>query len=310
MRIVFLGYHDFGFEALDTLLDGGDEVVRVVTHRDDPKENIYFRSVAKRAEEAGIPWETRESQPTGRLPQILQRIEPDLIVSAYYRRMIPARWLELARFGGVNLHGSLLPKYRGRCPLNWVLIHDEKRTGVTLHRMTAEVDAGDILAARAVDIAPRETAGSLAGKLVGEVRPLLEEVLPRLRQGDLRGTPQVSTEASTFGGRRPEDGRIDWKRTAREVDCLVRAVTRPYPGAWTEVAGRRLLVWVGQEVPETEACGLSRPGLVLAKDGGQFTVQCGTGAYRIEEFEWPDGEISASGVAEGIVLGDGPVLIG
>ncbi|MEQ8765651.1 MAG: formyltransferase family protein [Planctomycetota bacterium] len=293
MKIVFFGYHDFGVEALDSLIETGDEIAAVITHRDDPDENRYFRSVADLAKRNGVPVEYREDQEKGRLRRLLEETEADLIVSAYYRRMIPEALLGLARHGGVNLHGSLLPKYRGRCPLNWALIHDERETGLTLHRMVARADAGEILGARAVAIEDRETAHTLAQKLVAEVKPLMAEVFPRLRRGDFAGVPQVESEATTFGGRRPEDGRIDWSKTARQVDCLVRAVTRPYPGAFTEIDGRRLRVWSGHACSTTGDARL--PGRILECERGRIKVQCGEGAYCIEDCEWWEaGGISTS----------------
>jgi methionyl-tRNA formyltransferase len=306
VRIVFFGYHDFGYEALSYLIESGDEIARVVTHRDDPSERIYFRSVAERARAAGIAVEYREDMKPGRLKRLVEEAAPDLIVSSYYRRMLPPCLLEIVPRGGVNLHGSLLPKYRGRCPLNWVLLHDELETGLTLHEMVAEPDAGAILAQRAVAIAPLETAATLAKKLTAEVRPLLSKVFPEIRNGTAVAVPQRESEATYFGGRRPEDGRIDWREPVRRIDCLVRAVTRPYPGAFSERSGRRLTIWAGRGEPSDSA--REQPGTVSRSFERGWTIACGGGSLRIEELQW-EGEFHSrhvgsdpSGLCQGDVL--------
>lgn len=271
MKILFFGYGEIGAVGLEFLLGQGEAVVAAVTHRDDPRETIWFRSVEKLARAAGVPvWIAEETD----LEAVATSAAPDLILSFYYRKILPRRVLDRARLGGMNLHGSLLPKYRGRSPINWVLVNGEKETGVTLHHMTPRADAGDIVAQRRVAIAPRETALSLSRKCAAETRLLLEETWPLIREGRAPRVPQDERPATKVGGRRPEDGRIDWSWPAERVDGLVRAVTRPWPGAFTTVDGRKLMVWAGEPVE-----GAGRPGEV--RPGG--IVACGVRAFKVTE---------------------------
>jgi methionyl-tRNA formyltransferase len=272
MKILFFGYSEIGAVGLEFLLGQGEGVAAVVTHRDDPHEARWFRSVAEIARKACVPVHVAEETD---LEALAASVKPDLILSFYYRKMLPMRVLAHARLGGVNLHGSLLPKYRGRAPVNWVLVRGERETGVTLHHMVARADAGDIVAQRRIDVAPRETALTLSQKCAAETRRLLEETWPLIRAGRAPRIPQDDRLATTMPGRRPEDGRIDWTQPAERIDGLVRAVTRPWPGAFTTFGGCRLMVWAG----EPAEGGSGRPGEVLA--GG--LVAAGGGAFRVTD---------------------------
>lgn len=243
MKIAVFAYHDIGYECLKTLIEWNEEIVGVVTHEDNPDEEIWFRSVAKLARSHGLPVFTPVNPNT---PDFVNRIggmEPDLILSFYYRRLLSKELLAIPRLGGINLHGSLLPRYRGRCPVNWVLINGESGTGVTLHYMVAEADAGDIIAQRAVAIEIEETALSLFHKLTAAATQLLRETYPLIKAGSAQRIPQDSRQATSFGGRRPEDGRISWESSSLAIHNLIRAVTHPYPGAFTSYGGRKLYLW-------------------------------------------------------------------
>ncbi len=271
MRIVLFGYGEMGCTGLEFLLSQGEDVAAVVTHRDDPDERRWFRSLAERA--AGLPLLYGEEVD---LEREMERLRPELILSFYYRSMLPMRVLGKAARGALNLHGSLLPRLRGRAPLNWALVEGEKRTGVTLHHMVKAPDAGDIVAQRGWDIGPRDTAKDLFDRAVAEARILMEEVWPAIREGRAPRIPQDASKATYRGRRRPEDGRIDWSWPTSKVDGLVRAVARPFPGAFTTLDGRQVMVWAGRP-----AAGKGEPGRVLAEG----VVATGDGAYRVEESE-------------------------
>lgn len=271
MRILLFGYGEMGRAGLEFLLGRGETVSAVVTHRDDPKEKRWFRSLAELAGEAMVPVEYGED-----LDGLPRRARPDLILSFYYREMIPMRILEGAPRGALNVHGSLLPKLRGRAPLNWALVEGEARTGVTLHHMVKAPDAGDIVAQRGWDIGPRDTAKTLFDRAVSEAKILLSEIWPKILDGSAPRIPQDASKATYRGRRRPEDGRIDWTSPTRRIDGLVRAVTDPFPGAFTFVKGSKLMIWQG--VP---AEGRGIPGTALDAS----TVATGDGAYRIERME-------------------------
>jgi methionyl-tRNA formyltransferase len=243
LRHVVFAYHDVGYACLEELRRTGDEIVAVITHADDPGEEVWFRSVRQLAEAHGLPVFCPENVNTPEWVQRLAAWQPDFLFSFYYRKLLAREILALPRRAALNMHGSLLPRYRGRCPVNWVLIHDEHETGVTLHYMEEKPDRGDIVAQRAVPITDTDTARTLFDKLTAAAAALLRDVYPLLRAGTAPRQPQDHTRASYFGGRRPEDGRIEWSASARAVFNLVRAVTHPYPGAFTTWNGRKLLVW-------------------------------------------------------------------
>ena len=236
MKAVVFAYHEVGARCLQALLDGGVDVALVITHTDDPNERIWFTSVAEVARQAGIPVITPDSASDPAVQTRIATIAPDYIFSFYYRQMIPMSVLNLARIAPLNMHGSLLPKYRGRVPINWAVLHGETETGATLHIMAEKPDAGDIVAQQAVPIGPDETAGEVFAKVTAAAAETLTGVLPRLLNGDVPRQPNNLAEGSYFGGRKPEDGRIHWQQTAAQVYNLIRAVAPPYPGAFTDIA--------------------------------------------------------------------------
>ncbi len=235
MRAVVFAYHEVGARCLQALLDGGVDVQLVITHTDDPNERIWFTSVAEVARQAGIEVITPESASEPEVQARIAGIAPDYIFSFYYRQMIPMSVLNLAKILPLNMHGSLLPKYRGRVPINWAVLHGETETGATLHVMAEKPDAGDIVAQQAVSIGPDDTAGDVFAHVTTAAANTLKGVLPQLLKGDVPRRPNNLAEGSYFGGRRPEDGRIHWEQTAAQVYNLIRAVAPPYPGAFTDV---------------------------------------------------------------------------
>ena len=236
MKAVVFAYHEVGARCLQALLDGGVDVQLVITHTDDPNERIWFTSVAELAAKANIPVITPESASEPDVQARIAAIAPDYIFSFYYRQMIPMSVLNLAKIAPLNMHGSLLPKYRGRVPINWAVLHGETETGATLHVMAEKPDAGDIVAQRAVPIGPDETAGEVFANVTAAAAETLKGVLPQLLKGNVPRSPNNLDEGSYFGGRKPEDGRIQWEQTAQQVYNLIRAVAPPYPGAFTDVA--------------------------------------------------------------------------
>lgn len=235
MKAVVFAYHEVGARCLQALLDGGVDVQLVITHTDDPNERIWFTSVAELATKAGIPVITPESASEPDVQQRIAAIAPDYIFSFYYRQMIPMSVLNLARIAPLNMHGSLLPKYRGRVPINWAVLHGESETGATLHVMAEKPDAGDIVAQQAVPIGPDETAGEVFAHVTAAAANTLAGVLPQLLTGEVPRRPNNLAEGSYFGGRKPEDGRIHWDQTAAQVYNLIRAVAPPYPGAFADI---------------------------------------------------------------------------
>ena len=311
MRVLFFGYHSVGSACLPVLLEfgSGATVAALVTHEDDPDEEVWFETPGPIAREAGIEILTPSKAELGstEFRERVRSLAPDLILSVYYRYMIPMSVLEVAPLGGVNLHGSYLPEYRGRCPVNWQVLHGATRGGVTLHRMVEAPDAGDILAQKPVALGSRETARSLYLKLVPAAELLFRETWPRIASGDVSGTPQDHSAASYFGGRGPEDGRIDWSEGVANVDRLVRAVTHPYPGAFTEWRGRRLFIWEAAPVKGAESAQVGqlelRRGKILIHDGRGGALRVGSIQPEGEDELSPAAFILRYPEADGAVLG-------
>jgi methionyl-tRNA formyltransferase len=242
MKAVVFAYHNVGFRCIKTLLARGVDIALVVTHQDNPAETIWFESVAELCVEHGIPFITPEDPKDPELHARVQAAQPDFIFSFYYRHMLPTSLLAIARCGAYNLHGSLLPKYRGRVPVNWAVLHGETETGATLHEMTVKPDAGAIIAQTAVPILPDDTAYEVFGKLTVAAEQTLWQALPALLAGTSQKLPNDLGKGSYFGGRKPEDGRIDWTQPAQAVYNLHRAVAPPYPGAFTEIGGKTFVL--------------------------------------------------------------------
>jgi methionyl-tRNA formyltransferase len=270
-RAVVFAYHDVGVRCLSVLLARGVDVALVVTHRDDPKESIWFASVERLARDNAI--EVALDHVPG--------FETDFIFSFYYRHMLPADVLARATRGAYNMHGSLLPAYRGRVPVNWAVLHGERETGATLHEMVAKPDAGGIVDQMAVPILPDDTAHDVFRKVTVAAEIVLDRSLPAILDGSARPRAQDLSKGSYFGGRKPEDGRIDWSKGAGEIHNLVRAVAPPYPGAFTTIRGQRL------RVLRTRLAGTTaEPAPQLSAVGTEIMADCvDHGALQILECE-------------------------
>ena len=262
---VVFAYHDVGCRCLRVLLDQKIEVPLVVTHRDSPGENIWFASVAELAGAQGIESITPDDPNASEIVGKVRDLRPDFLFSFYYRLMIKPTLLAIPKRGAFNLHGSLLPKYRGRAPVNWAILHGETETGATFHEMVEKPDAGRIVDQEAVAILPDELAIDVFRKVTGAAERVVTRSLPRLIDGRAVLRAQDLSQGSYFGGRRPEDGRIDWSAPAKRVHDLVRAVAPPYPGTFTEVEGKRLRVLRTRRCAEKSDVRASP--FLYAKDG-------------------------------------------
>ncbi len=246
---VVFAYHNVGVRCLKVLLARGIDVRLVVTHEDNPAETIWFESVATLCKDQGIDFISPTQATSPELFAQVQAIAPDFIFSFYYRNMLPVTLLACAKQGAYNLHGSLLPKFRGRVPVNWAVLHGETETGVTLHEMAAKPDAGAILAQTSVPILPDDTAYEVFGKLTVAAEQTLWNILPALLANDIQKLPNDLSRGSYFGGRKPEDGHIDWTQSAQILYNLHRAVAPPYPGAFTHIAGQTFTIGKARLVP-------------------------------------------------------------
>jgi methionyl-tRNA formyltransferase len=280
--ILVFAYHEVGYECLDVLIQNDEYILAVITHEDNPNEEIWFRSVADLAREYGIPVYTPQSVNT---PEWIDRIrswKPDLMFSFYYRNMIKEEILNIPPLGAFNMHGSLLPRYRGRVPINWAVLHGETETGVTLHHMVKRADAGDIVDQEAVPIHPDDTAQKVFFKAVKAARRVLERRLEAITAGTASRRKQDESSATYFGGRRPEDGRIDWTIDAERIYNLIRAVTHPYPGAFAVLNGKKLFIWWARPLPDIKG----NPGQIVSTS--PLTVAAGRGGLEIKKLQWEE----------------------
>jgi len=286
-RAVVFAYHDVGVRCLRVLLAQGIEVPLVVTHQDNPAEQIWFASVAQQARWHGLAVATPPDPNAPAFVQQLRALRADFLFSFYYRHMLGPEVLALPAHGAYNMHGSLLPKYRGRVPVNWAVLNGETETGATLHAMTVKPDAGAIVDAQAVPILPDDTAVEVFRKVCVAAELTLQRALPGVVAGSAVLRAQDLKAGSYYGGRSAADGAIDWRRGVRAVHNLVRAVAPPYPGAYALAGGMPLRV-LRTLVGAGAGTGGAAP--VLCCRGGEVQALCGDGVLRLLEFEL-DGQV-------------------
>ena len=281
MRAVVFAYSSVGDRCLRVLSARGVDVSLVITHRDRPEEHLWYARVSETAAELGLRCRYADDCSPGELKSAVAAARPDVIFSFYYRALLGDELLAMARLGAFNMHGSLLPRYRGRAPTNWAVLHGESETGATLHHMVARADAGDIVDSCRVPILPDDTARQVFDKVTVAAEIVLWRTLPAIAAGTAPRRVNDPANGSYFGVRTPEDGRIDWQRSASEIYNLIRAVAPPYPGAFTEVAGVRLVVADARLSVFPASCLApdARPGLAVID--GRVVGICGDGR-RIE----------------------------
>ncbi|MBT8071751.1 MAG: formyltransferase [Xanthomonadales bacterium] len=270
---VVFAYHDIGVRCLETLLELGVDVRLVVTHEDSASEQIWFGSVREVADKNCIPVITPDDANSESTLARVAQVAPGYVFSFYYRQMLGQQLLDIPSSGAFNLHGSLLPKYRGRVPVNWAIIHGEKETGVSLHRMEIKPDAGSLLAQRAVPILRNDTAFDVFQKLKCAAEILLMETVPAMLEGRVSEVPLELNMGSYFSGRKPEDGRIDWRQSALDIHNLVRAVAPPFPGAFFDIDRHRVDL-LGSYIRGEPA---RHDGPAIYVEDGHFQADCSDG---------------------------------
>jgi methionyl-tRNA formyltransferase len=265
-RAVVFAYSEVGVRCVRELLALGVEIPLLFTHADDPGETQWFGSVRQLALREGLRVETPDDPNTPQWIAEGRAAQPDFLFSFYYRYMLDQAWLSVPRRGALNMHGSLLPKYRGRAPVHWAILKGESVTGASLHYMVEKPDAGALIDQQSVPILENDTALDVSFKVAEAAAQVLRRSLPALVDGSAKARPLDLAMGSYFGRRRPEDGRIDWRRGAREIHDLVRAVAPPFPGAFTEVNGCRL-AFLETRVDAQPAKDLTRAPCLYTQDG-------------------------------------------
>ncbi|MEQ4730783.1 MULTISPECIES: bifunctional UDP-4-amino-4-deoxy-L-arabinose formyltransferase/UDP-glucuronic acid oxidase ArnA [Providencia] len=276
MKAIVFAYHDIGCVGLKALEKAGFDIQAVFTHTDDPNENHFYSSVARLSADMELPVFAPENVNHPLWIERIREMKPDVIFSFYYRDMLSEELLAIAPKGAFNLHGSLLPKYRGRAPINWALLKGESETGVTLHKMVAKADAGDIIAQEKVVITDTDTSLTLHAKVREAAEVLLDKTLPLIEAGSYKAVAQDESQATYFGRRTAEDGLINWNDSAKDVNCLIRAVTEPYPGAFTYLGARKMVIWRARVLDDNQG---KPAGTVLSSD--PLCIACGQGAIEV-----------------------------
>jgi methionyl-tRNA formyltransferase len=276
-KIVACAYHNVGYHCLEELLRQGADIRLIFTHEDSATEEIWFQSVRELADHHGIQYVTTSINEPENVARV-REIAPDFLLSFYYRNMIKPAVLELAKQGALNLHGSYLPKYRGRVPVNWAVINGETETGATLHYMVEKPDAGEIVDQEKVAIEFTDAAFDVFNKLTCAAVTVISRTWPLLVAGIAPRIPMDLKAGNYCGGRKPEDGRIDWNKSAVQIYNLIRGVTHPYPGAFTNLDGDKVIIWSAWPLE-----GNGEPGRIISTN--PLLVGTGQGLLEIRSLQ-------------------------
>lgn len=285
MKIIFMGTPDFSVGTLEALISAGHEITLVVSQPDKPKgrgHELQPTPVKEVALKHNLPI-YQPQKIRGELAQeMIRRTEADVIVVVAFGQIIPQSILDMKRLGCINVHASLLPKYRGAAPIQWAVIEGERESGVTIMQMDAGLDTGDMLLKGVVELDKKETGGSLFDRLSALGASLCVEALEKLDAGELTPEKQGESPTAYAGMLTKEMGCIDWSKPAVEIERLIRGLN-PWPSAYTFLEGKNLKIWSADVVEEI--CGTAAPGSVIEVSKDAFTVACGQGALTITELQ-------------------------
>ena len=284
MKIVFMGTPDFSVGALDALVEAGHEIIAVVTQPDKPKGRsgqMQFPPVKECALRHGLTVLQPVKIKTPEWVDKLRELKADVFVVAAFGQILSKEILDMPKYGCVNIHASLLPKYRGAAPINWAIINGEKETGVTIMQINEGVDTGDMLSHVVVPIAPKETAESLFDKLAKAGAELIVETLPKLEAGEIIPVPQDESQSSHVKMMNKSLGKIDWNQDAVVIERLVRGLNS-WPSAYTYYQGKSVKLW---DCDVVEAAAKAVPGTIIAVAKDSFDVATGNGALRVLELQ-------------------------
>ncbi len=284
MRIIFMGTPDFAVGTLEALVNAGHEVVLAVTQPDKPqgrKQLLVAPPVKQTAEKLGIPVYQPKRVREPEALAVLRGYEPELIVVAAFGQILPKELLDMPVYGCINVHASLLPKYRGAAPIQWAILNGDAVTGVTIMRMDVGLDTGDMIAKAEVAITPQDTGGSLFDRLAETGAKLCVDTIPSIVDGTAVYTPQDEQAATKVGQISKKDGLIDFTRSAQSIECQIRGLN-PWPSAYTSLAGKTLKIWSAQV--DSQQTG-EQPGTVVLVEKDRFGVQTGDGVLICTEVQ-------------------------
>ncbi len=278
-KILFFGFSDIGYQCLKYLIDEEYYVIGVFTHDTDPHEKQWFKTAESLAKENFIPVFKPSTLKTEKWYRKVKYMQPDLILSLYYRNIIPEEIFSQAKFGAYNMHGSYLPTYRGRAPLNWAIINGENYSGVSLHVLEKTFDTGAIVDQERVEFSENEYVADIQPRITDAGVKLFKRSLEKLLDGNPQTTPQDESKATYFGKRTPEDGRIDFNKSAKEVYNLIRALSKPFPGAFAKINGTDTTIWRAKIGDATDL-----PAGTIANTS-PLAIACSDKLIVVEEFE-------------------------
>ena len=299
MKVLFFGNHTVGVKVLEAIQET-EEVVGVIAHPADSEDGVRYASVYDYAVKNGRKVIRSKASDPLVLSFVLDCM-PDLIVIADYRYLLPESILALAKLGAVNFHPSILPKYRGRAPINWAILKGEKELGLTVHFVDRGVDTGDIIAQEQLVLSEAQDVGDALEMLYPIYSSLARAVLQYFRQGNVPRHPQNLGHYNTYPARKPEDGLVDWNQPATSVLNLIRAVAFPYPGAFTTLAGKKIIIWHARRVDSCRPL-ITRgvPGQIITIELGELMIQCVDYILALDKVEYDNNNIR---VVAGMVLG-------
>ncbi len=283
---------EIGYRCLRSVIESPDaKLGAVFSYRVEPPQAEYLERIQELCRDGGIPCYETTNVGSAELQDTWTGLELDYLFAIKWRTMIPARVIDSARNGLIVFHASLLPKYRGWAPVNWPLINGEERTGVTMFYAGDDVDAGDIIEQRECCITDDDDAGTIDCWLNATVEAMLRENLSRLASGTAPRTPQDHSQATYCIWRSPEDGHVDWSKSTREIFNLVRGLTRPYPGAYAILDGRKLIIWSAEIETDPKRYVGRVPGKVeRVIPGVGVNVLTGDGILRIKQVQFEGAE--------------------
>ncbi|MHA1558791.1 MAG: formyltransferase [Alphaproteobacteria bacterium] len=284
MSIIVFAYSQIGHDCLKILLENKEDIRAVFTHEDNKEEHIWFDSVQKLAKAFNIPVHTPIYTNDEEIINLIRSLKPDLIFSFYYRKIINAEILKIPKLGAFNVHGSLLPYYRGCAPINWAIICGAKETGATLHYMEKEADVGDIVDQKKVSIDIKDNAGVVYKKINKAAQIILMRRINELKNGTAPRISQDHTKATYFKRRNPEDGLIDWTKSPIEIYNFVRALQPypKYPSAFVHFDEERIIVNKIEYPANDVVYSYKKPGIIINKNDHFIEVSCGDGKQRLK----------------------------
>jgi methionyl-tRNA formyltransferase len=284
MKVVYMGTPDFAVAALEKIIEAGHEVVAVVTQPDRPKgrgKELAISPVKECALKNNLKIMQPEKVREASVVAELKALDADIFVVAAFGQILSQEVLDIPRFGCVNIHASLLPKYRGAAPIQMAILNGDKETGVTIMQMNAGMDTGDIIVTKTLPIEDEDTAGTLFDKLMFLGADLIVETLPKIEKGEITLIPQDDSLSTKCGKISKEMGQIDFNKSAREIFNLVRGMS-PWPSAYTKLNGKMLKIW---KVKPVEGATDGAPGTVYDVKKDYFIVNTGEGLLEISELQ-------------------------